>query len=62
MMTEMFGAQSGMGHFIVYYTDFSQYDYVLAGLIFNSIIILLIILLFEKIKKRVLFWMNLKNE
>lgn len=62
MMAEMFGAQSGMGHFIVYYTDFSQYDYVLAGLIFNSIIILMIIILFEKVKKRMLFWMNLKSE
>lgn len=62
MMAEMFGAQSGMGHFVQYYTDFSQYDYVLAGIIFNSIIILLIIISFEKIKKRLLFWMNLKSE
>lgn len=62
MMAEMFGAQSGMGHFVLYYTDFSQYDHVLAGLIFNSMIILAIIILFEKIKKRILFWMNLKSE
>lgn len=62
MMAEMFGAQAGMGHFVLYYTDFSQYDYVLAGIIFNAIIILVIIVAFEKIKKRVLFWMNLKSE
>ncbi|WP_341301190.1 ABC transporter permease subunit [Lysinibacillus sp. FSL H8-0500] len=62
IMAEMFGAQSGMGHFVLYYTDFSQYDYVLAGIIFNSIIILIIIVGFEKIKKRILFWMNLKSE
>lgn len=62
MMAEMFGAQSGMGHFVQYYTDFSQYDYVLAGLIFNSFIILAIMILFEKIKKRILFWINLKSE
>ncbi|MGJ7922166.1 ABC transporter permease [Neobacillus sp. LXY-4] len=62
MMAEMFGAQSGMGHFVQYYTDFSQYDHVLAGLIFNSFIILSIMILFEKVKKRILFWMNLKSE
>lgn len=62
MMAEMFGAQSGMGHFVQYYTDFSQYDYVLAGIIFNSIIILAIIIAFEKVKNRILFWMNFKSE
>lgn len=62
IMAEMFGAQSGMGYFVLYYTDFSQYDYVLAGIIFNAVIILTIILAFEKIKKRILFWMNFKSE
>lgn len=62
IMAEMFGAQAGMGHFVLYYMDFSQYDYVLAGIIFNAFIILGIIFLFEKIKKRILFWMNLKSE
>ncbi len=61
MMAEMFGANSGMGHFVQYYTDFTQYDFVLAGLIFNSIVILLIMVIYEKIKKRVLFWTNLKK-
>ena len=62
MMAEMFGAESGMGHFIQYYSDFTQYDFVLAGIIFNSIVILAIMILFEKVKKRLLFWTNLKNE
>lgn len=62
MMAEMFGAQSGMGHFVQYYTDFSQYDYVLAGIIFNSLIILAIMVTFEQIKRRVLFWTNLKSD
>ncbi|MED3662383.1 ABC transporter permease subunit [Ureibacillus sp. FSL K6-8385] len=62
IMAEMFGAEAGMGHFVLYYTDFSQYDYVLAGIIFNAIIILTIILIFEKVKKRILFWMNLKSD
>ena len=62
MMAEMFGAQSGMGYFIQYYTDFSQFDYVMAGIIFNSVIILAIMVVFERVKKRILFWTNLKNE
>ncbi|MBB6444253.1 ABC transporter permease [Bacillus benzoevorans] len=62
MMAEMFGADSGMGRFIQYYTDFTQYDYVLAGIIFNSIVILAIMIIFEKVKKRLLFWTNLRRE
>jgi NitT/TauT family transport system permease protein len=61
-MAEMFGADSGMGHFIQYYTDFAQYDYVIAGIIFNSAVILIVLMLFEKLKKRILFWTNLKED
>lgn len=61
-MAEMFGAESGMGYFIQYYTDFAQYDYVIAGIVFNSTVILIALLLFEKLKKRILFWTNLKEE
>lgn len=61
-MAEMFGAESGMGHFIQYYTDFAQYDYVIAGMIFNSVVILIALLFFEKLKKRILFWTNLKAD
>jgi len=61
-MAEMFGAESGMGHFIQYYTDFAQYDFVIAGIIFNSAVILIVLLLFEKLKKRLLFWTNLKTD
>jgi len=60
-MAEMFGAEAGMGHFIQYYTDFAQYDYVIAGIIFNSAVILIALLFFEKLKKRILFWTNLKS-
>ena len=61
-IAEMFGASSGMGFFIQYYSDFSQYHYVLAGIIFNSIIIVTVMILFEKIKRRLLFWTNLKAD
>lgn len=61
-IAEMFGASSGMGYFIQYYSDFSQYHYVLAGIIFNSVIIVSAMLGFEKLKKRLLFWTNLKAD
>ncbi len=61
-MAEMFGAESGMGYFIQYYTDFAQYDYVIAGMVFNSAVILIALLFFEKLKKRILFWTNLKAD
>ncbi len=61
-IAEMFGAKSGMGFFIQYYSDFSQYHYVLAGIIFNSIIIVSIMIAFEKLKRRLLFWTNLKAD
>lgn len=61
-IAEMFGASAGMGYFIQYYSDFSQYHYVLAGIIFNSIIIVAIMITFEKIKKRLLFWTSLKAD
>lgn len=61
-MAEMFGAESGMGYFIQYYTDFSQYNYVIAGIIFNSAVILIILSLFEKIKKKILFWTNIRSD
>lgn len=61
-IAEMFGASSGMGFFIQYYSDFSQYHYVLAGIIFNSIIIVAVMIAFEKLKKRLLFWTNLKAD
>ena len=61
-IAEMFGASSGMGYFIQYYSDFSQYHHVLAGIIFNSIIIVTVMILFEKIKRRLLFWTNLKAD
>lgn len=61
-MAEMFGAESGLGYFIQYYSDFAKYDYVIAGILFNSFIILLALLLFERLRRRVLFWTSLKTD
>ena len=55
-VAEMFGARSGLGYFIQYYADFSSYDKVLAGLIFMSCFITIVMTCFDKLKKSMLFW------
>jgi len=61
-VAEMFGAKSGMGYFIQYYSDFSDYKNVVAGMIFNTLVILAIMLFFDKIKSKYLFWTHLNNK
>jgi NitT/TauT family transport system permease protein len=56
-VAEMFATDSGLGHFIQYYADFSDYARVLAGLFFTAVIFVGIMLIYERIKKKVLFWM-----
>lgn len=55
-VAEMFGAKSGMGHFIQYYADFSDYPKVLAGMLFMSLVIILIMELFDLVQRRMLHW------
>lgn len=61
-VAEMFGAKSGMGYYVQYYSDFSDYKNVIGGMIFNSVVILGIILVFEAIRRRMLFWTRLKED
>jgi NitT/TauT family transport system permease protein len=55
-VAEMFGAKSGLGHFIQYYADFSDYPRVLAGMIFMALCIILVMELFDFIQRKVLYW------
>jgi len=55
-VAEMFGATSGMGHFIQYYADFSDYPKVLAGMIFLSIVIVILMEIFDIVQNRALHW------
>ena len=56
-VAEMFATDSGMGYFIQYYADFSDYARVLAGLLFSGAVFVSIMVLYERLKKRALFWM-----
>ncbi len=56
-VAEMFAVDSGMGHFIQYYADFSDYARVIAGLLFSTTVFVTIMLLYDRLKKKLLFWM-----
>lgn len=55
-VAEMFATDSGMGYFIQYYADFSDYARVLAGLLFSTAVFVSIMLVYDRIKKKLLFW------
>lgn len=55
-VAEMFGATSGMGYFIQYYSDFGRFDLVAVGFIFMAIVLVIILYLFDMIKARILHW------
>lgn len=53
---EMFGAKSGMGRFIQYNTMIYEYTNVMTGTIFLAVVLVLVMLIFEKLKDRALRW------
>lgn len=61
-IAEMFATNSGLGYFIQYYADFSDYARVIAGLLFMGCFIVIVMLLFEKLKKKILFWTLNENK
>lgn len=55
-VAEMFGATSGMGYFVQYYSDFARFDIVGAGFIFMAIVLIGIMYIFDLIKNRITRW------
>ena len=55
-VAEMFGADSGLAHFVSYYSDFARFDLVLAGFMFTAAVLVLIMIIFDKVKARILYW------
>lgn len=55
-VAEMFGATSGMGYFIQYYSDFGRFDLVAVGFLFMAIVLVTILFLFDIVKARILYW------
>lgn len=55
-VAEMFGATSGMGYFIQYYSDFGRFDLVAVGFLFMAMVLVIILYLFDLIKSKILYW------
>lgn len=55
-VAEMFGASSGMAHFVQYYSDFARYDLVLLGFLFTAVVLVSVMFVFDRIKNRMLHW------
>ena len=55
-VAEMFGAKSGMAYFVQYYSDFAKFDVVMLGFLFTSAVLVLIMYIFDRIKRRLLHW------
>lgn len=53
---EMYGTQYGMGFFVKKYSEFGLYDHTWVGFIFMVIILVIVMQLFEKLKKYMLKW------
>lgn len=56
-VAEMFATDSGLGHFVQYYADFSDYARVIAGLLVTMAVFVAIMLVFDRFKRKMLFWM-----
>ena len=55
-VAEMFGAQSGMAYFVQYYSDFGRYDLVMMGFIFTAVVLVLVMIVFDRIQAKALHW------
>ncbi len=56
VVAEMLATDSGLGYFVQYYADFSDYGRVIGGLIFMAIVVVGIKAIFELVKRKILFW------
>jgi NitT/TauT family transport system permease protein len=55
-VAEMIGSKAGLGFVVQYYADFAKYDRVIVGMIWLSFVVVLIMTLFDLLKKRILYW------
>lgn len=57
-VAELFGANAGLGRFVQYYADYADYPRMVAGIIYTGLITFLSMTVLERIRKRVLFWVD----
>jgi NitT/TauT family transport system permease protein len=52
----MIGATSGLGWYVQYFADLSQYDRVVAGILYISFVVFIIIAAYERLQRYALRW------
>ncbi len=55
-VAEMIAATSGLGWYIQYHHQFANYDKVIAGMILITVVVVLIMFVFDRIQEQVLRW------
>lgn len=53
---EMYGSKYGMGFFVKKYSEFGLYDRTWTGFLFLVVVLVIVMQIFEKLKKRMLRW------
>lgn len=56
VFAEMYSAQYGMGYFVKRNSDFGLYDNTWAGFLFMIVVLVVVMQIFEVVKKRLLHW------
>ena len=55
-IAELFGENTGLGHFVQFYADYSDYPRMVAGILWTGVIVLIIMSLLEFAREKFLFW------
>ena len=56
VFAEMYGGGAGMGYFVKKYADLGLFEYTWAGFVILVIVLIIVMQIFEQIKKRMLRW------
>ncbi len=57
-VAELFGASNGLGRFVQFYADYSDYPRMVAGIIYTGCVVFLVMGAQEQLKRRLLFWVK----
>lgn len=57
-VAELFGANTGLGHFVQYYADFADYPKMVAGILYTGLITFIAMTTLDLVKSKFLFWLR----
>lgn len=60
-VAEMVGAEAGLGYYVSYYADMTQFDKVIAGIIVIGVVVTGVVYVFDKVQQYCLRWQRKSN-